>query len=119
MKKPVAWMTRNHVAANQLMVFVLLTGALSIAEFSFFGSPKDHMDIFGPASNLGYGRIDSRMNAVSPKMGSLSAIGGLKTQLALTFVSQAFNDFRNNLVSQGRKKGKKWRSRRQRVSKVT
>ena len=75
--------------------------ALSIAEFSFFGSPKDHMDIFGRASNLGYGRIDSRMNAVSPKVGSLSAIGGLKTQLALTFVSQAFNDFRNNLVSQG------------------
>ncbi len=44
MKKPVAWMARNHVAANLLMVFVLMTGALGIASMTIETFPEIELD---------------------------------------------------------------------------
>ncbi len=44
MKKPVAWMASNHVAANLLMVFVLLTGALGIAGMKIETFPEIELD---------------------------------------------------------------------------
>ena len=77
-----------------------------IIPFSFFGTPSDTLDVFGRATNLGYGRIDSDMDAVSPKRESLGPLGGSlgagTTQLALTFVAQAFNDLQHNLASEAR-----------------
>ena len=45
MKKPVTWMARNHVAANLLMVFVLLTGALGIAAMKVETFPEIDLDM--------------------------------------------------------------------------
>ena len=45
MKKPVAWMARNHVAANLLMVFVLLTGALGIIGMKKETFPEIDLDM--------------------------------------------------------------------------
>ena len=44
MKKPVAWMARNHVAANLLMVFVLLAGALGIGGMTIETFPEIELD---------------------------------------------------------------------------
>ena len=44
MKTPVAWMARNHVAANLLMVFVMLTGALGIAGMKIETFPEIELD---------------------------------------------------------------------------
>jgi hypothetical protein len=75
------------------------TDDLGVSPFSFFGSPTDIMDIFDRATNLGYGRIDTEMDAVTPKLESLAPIGQSSTVLALTFVAQAFNDLQYNLMS--------------------
>ena len=44
MKRSVAWMARNHVAANLLMVFVLLTGALGVLRMKKETFPEIDLD---------------------------------------------------------------------------
>ena len=44
MKRSIAWMVRNHVAANLLMVFVLLTGALGMLRMEKETFPEIDLD---------------------------------------------------------------------------
>ncbi len=44
MKKPVAWMARNHVAANLLMGFLLLSGFLGMMGMRKETFPEFSMD---------------------------------------------------------------------------
>ena len=73
---------------------------LGTSPFSFFGTPMDILDVFGRATNLGYGRIDSDMHAVTPRPQALAPLAGTKGILALNFVAQAFGDLQYNLMSE-------------------
>lgn len=74
---------------------------LGIKPFSFYGNAESTWDMWGPAENILYGRVDPDFDAVYVKTAALRPLGEAKTgAFSLSFVAKAFNDMKSALAGE-------------------